>query len=1193
MIRGNYRQFITSNWWLCRLFLFVALLMLFAQLKAQSPVRQDILLNNNWRTVADDHNPDAYNGFERAAFKTTGWQLVNVPHNWDAYNGYRRLKHSNRHGYAWYRTSFKINPSKTDKRYFLYFEGVGSFATVWLNGKKVGYHAGGRTTFTLDVTHAVLPGKANLLAVRADHPALITTLPWVCGGCSDEVGFSEGSQPMGIFRPVHLMVINPVRIQPFGVHIWNDTTVTERSALLHLETEVKNYSVKAQRITVISRLLNKQNQQVAQVSSVTNLAAGATRTLAQSIGFNKVRLWSLQDPYLYHLESSIQVNGKTADRETTPYGVRWISWPIGRSGNDKQFLLNGKPEFINGIAEYEHNMGQSHAFSDEQIRTVANQVQAAGFNAFRDAHQPHNLKFQQYWDELGILWWPQFTAHIWYDTPEFRANFKILLADWVKERRNSPSVILWGLQNESKLPADFARECSEIIRRLDPTASSQRKITTCNGGAGTDWDVPQNWTGTYGGDPLTYADDLQKQILVGEYGAWRTLDLHTEGPFAANGPLSENRMAQLMEMKIHQAESVKDKTTGHFFWLLNSHENPGRVQAGEGLRELDRIGPVNYKGLFTAWGEPTDAFYLYRASFVSKNREPMVYIVSHTWPDRWLGPGKKDSICVYSNCDEVELFNDVDGASLGKRKQQGIGTHFQWDKVDIKYNLLKAVGYVNSKKVAEDMIVLNHLPTAPHFNNLKAAGHNLLQPEAGFKYIYRVNCGGPAYTDQLGNTWNADRHLSGGKNWGSTSWTDDFKEMPAMFGSQRHTFDAVTGTADWPLFQTFRYGRDKLQYHFPVANGNYRVELYFTEPWYGIGGMACKGWRLFNVAINHKTLIRNLDIWQEAGGADKALKKVLNVNVTNRQLNINFPNVASGQAIISAIAIASADRNPKAAPSSAAVMQNLMVAHPSASQKWKLNTWMDTGGQPYTDSQAEISQLPANLYGAEWLAAPQKSTVKGGALASFKVSCAADVYIALPAPVKQLPAWMQGFDDTKTTLQTDQEGGLGYAVYHRQYAAASTIQLGADAWPYLVAALPVNKMERATDLKPVISYKPEKAVLSSGVIIADAAGKKCLLFQSAAGGTINWDISTGVADLYTLRLKYLNTTGKPLSAEVKVLAADGSVMKQEILTFSITTADKFKSLETTTGTSINAGNYKVLITAKDAKGLAISGLEIQ
>ena len=333
-----------------------------------------------------------------------------------------------------------------------------------------------------------------------------------------------------------------------------------------------------------------------------------------------------------------------------------------------------------------------------------------------------------------------------------------LLKEWVIERRNDPSVILWGLQNESKLPKDFAEECTALIRSLDPTASTQRLVTTCNGGEGTDWDVPQNWTGTYGGNPATYGEDLKKQILVGEYGAWRTIDLHSEGGFEQNGILSEDRMTLLMEQKIRLAEKVKDSVAGHFFWLLTSHDNPGRVQGGEGVRELDRIGPVNYKGLLTPWEEPTDAFYMYRSNYADKNKEPMVYIVSHTWPNRWMTPGIKDSIIVYSNCDEVELFNDLNGSSLGRKKKNGIGTHFQWDSVNIQYNVLSAVGYVNGKVACNRYNSLNHLPQSPNFKDFRDR-YSLFKPQKGYNYVYRVNCGGPDYRDENGNIWQADKKL--------------------------------------------------------------------------------------------------------------------------------------------------------------------------------------------------------------------------------------------------------------------------------------------------------------------------------------------------------------------------------------------------------------------------------------------------
>src|SRR5476651_1671480 len=85
---------------------------------SQSPVRLNISLNKNWLTAEDDNNIKAYDGFQNSSFKTTNWKAVDVPHNWDEYEGYRRLKHGDRHGYAWYRKNFAVRLT-SGKRYFL------------------------------------------------------------------------------------------------------------------------------------------------------------------------------------------------------------------------------------------------------------------------------------------------------------------------------------------------------------------------------------------------------------------------------------------------------------------------------------------------------------------------------------------------------------------------------------------------------------------------------------------------------------------------------------------------------------------------------------------------------------------------------------------------------------------------------------------------------------------------------------------------------------------------------------------------------------------------------------------------------------------------------------------------------------------------------------------------------------------
>ncbi len=1110
----------------------------------ESTFRKKLSLDADWLTAENDTNRNAYDGFENPAYKPIRWQHVDVPHNWDTYQGTRRLKHGNKHGYAWYRKSFEIKNQGTDKEYFLYFQGVGSYATVWLNGKKVGYHAGGLTTFTIDVTKDIRFDTTNVLAVRADHPAMITDLPWVCGGCSSEWGFSEGSEPMGIFRPVTLVVTNPTRIEPFGVHVWNDIPVNGQNPhfVLHMKSEVKNYGNQTSHISLISKLVNEDGLQVARVTDTLTLEGNESKTIRQDTKeIVNAHLWSISDPYLYHLITMIKEDGKVIDETTTDYGFRWISWPKNNPSHSPCFYLNGKQVFINGIAEYEDKLGDSHAFDTTEITARIHQIKSAGFNAFRGAHQPHNLLYQDLLNKNGLLFWSQFSAHIWYDTPEFQMNFLNNLKEWIKERRNSPSVILWGLQNESVLPYDFAKQCTAIIHQMDPTSPSQRLVTTCNGGTGTDWNVSQNWSGTYGGNPYQYGQDLKKEYLNGEYGAWRSIDLHAEGPFNfnQNGICSEDRMAQLLELKVKLAEQVKDSVCGQFLWEYNSNDNPGRIQNEEGYRDIDRIGPFNYKGLFTIWGEPVDAYYMYCSNYAPAKTEPMVYIVSHTWNNRWTKPGIKSGIIVYSNCDEVELFNDVRTISLGKRYKHGIGTHFQWNNVNIKYNVLYAVGYINNKPVAEDCIVLNHLPKAPHFSRLYSGAKNITKPAKGYHYIYRVNCGGPDYIDINNNKWLSDRHLTSNKAWGSLSWTDDFKDLPAFLASQRETKDPISGTRDWKLFQSFRYGLNRLRYKFPLPNGKYRVELYFIEPWYGIGGgINCTGYRVFDVGINGKTVIKYLDIWKEVG-CDKVLKEVVPAQVTNGVLEINFPKESAGQAVISAIAIASQNKAIKAAPSSTSIMTDVKGGIPG--------TWLEPN--------AYFPKILPIMYGAEWIRPKHKNHTM-----SFVVTSDANIYIP---------------NDTDYIKHFYKKGDTVITPGNKCLAVLPQIH-----WP------------KEENVRAVATYTSQTAELQGNWKKSIYKQDSCVEASTEGQHSITWTVTTGLANIYALRFIYMNLNPTTIDATITITDANGQIVHNDTLHFP-PTPHKWKLLNTSTETFINAGHYTIKISGQHLQGLYLNTLQIQ
>ena len=729
---------------------------------------------------------------------------VTIPHNFDDYYGYRQLRHGNLHGKATYSKVFQATKN-SDKRYFLQFEGVGTYATVTLNGHKYPEELVGRTVWTLDITDRMKDGD-NHLRVDVDHPAMQTASPWVCGGCSSEWGFSEGSQPFGIFRPVSLIETDAVRIEPFGVHIWNNAQCDS----VFIETEVKNYTEHTQTFELVNKFTLASGKQVFRHAEIVTLRPGGSQKLRHAEPIADAHRWSLDDPYLYNLVTMIKRNEKTTDEVRTPFGIRNISWPVLRKNGDNRFYLNGQPVFINGTCEYEHILGNSHAFTPEQIRSRMKQITNAGFNALREAHQPHHLLYQQLCDQQGILFWSQFSAHIWYDTNKFRKNFKRLLVRWIKERRNSPSIILWGLQNESVLPKKFAEECCDIIRQLDPTCADQRLITTCNGGEGSDWNVIQNWSGTYGGSAENYDNELKQpeQLLNGEYGAWRTIDLHGDAKY------SEESFTRLLETKARLAESAKDSVCGHFQWIFNSHDNPGRVQPDGAYRRIDKIGPINYKGLVTAWEEPTPAYYMYRQRYV---------------------------------------------------------------------------------------------PQSPVGSGITAADRNidLLKGAEGYRYLYRINCGGDAFKDEFGQQWLSDDTLY------SHSWGQDFEGIHALQASQRHITTAIRGTKSDELFQFFRFGRHRLWYDLPVADGDYRVELFFVEPWHGKDAAEradYEGLRIFDVDINGQTVVDDLDPWAEAGYCG-SLKRVVTAKAKNGRLHISFPEVKAGQAIICGIAVASKEAN--------------------------------------------------------------------------------------------------------------------------------------------------------------------------------------------------------------------------------------------------------------------------------------------
>ncbi len=699
-----------------KLIVLFSLLMILVGLRAE--IRRTYVLEGGWNAVCYPENKERY-GDSIVAHD------VRLPHNFDDYYGARQLVHGNLHGDAVYDLNIAYYTVTTDVTHRLRIEGAGSYITVILNGDTLCSRLpSGRIVTTLNLKNPLKFGAVNKLRIICHHPSRITDLPWVCGGCSSEWGFSEGSQPLGLFRMVKLEELHNVHVKPFGVHVWNNPACDT----LFVDTEVENTSHEVRRHLKLKTSLcplNDSKETLCSQETEFRLKKGGSTIIRQVIPLPAgLRHWSPTNPFLYDVRTMIYDfdhalwQNKPVDIEHTEYGFRNIEW-------GRQFKIDGRPVFINGVCEYEHSFGHSHALTQDEIDHRSILLRKLGYNAFRDAHQPHNLRYQHNWNRLGVVNWSQFSAHIWYDTPAFRENFKTLLRQWVKERRNDPSLVLWGLQNESTLPADFAQECCVIIREMDPM--SGRLVTTCNGGTGTDWNVIQNWSGTYGGKLEKYGEELKRdnQLLNGEYGAWRTVGLHdTLTVFNAKAPHSEEKFSMLLQSKMDQAWEVRDSVCGQYLWLMYSHDNPGRYQPDEALRLIDKVGPFNYKGLYTIWGQPTDfakqllhdtteiAQVGDKGALLLKGNPDMTYLYRYncggdslvdSWGQTWMGDDTrfstswaqrpcfaKDSLCPVlasqgvSDAPVSVAFQD-ETPYLLPDADQAMARTFRWGRQDLKF----------------------------------------------------------------------------------------------------------------------------------------------------------------------------------------------------------------------------------------------------------------------------------------------------------------------------------------------------------------------------------------------------------------------------------------------------------------------------------------------------------------------------
>ncbi|MCB9219468.1 MAG: glycoside hydrolase family 88 protein [Ignavibacteriales bacterium] len=684
------------------------------KLKKTENLRGQILLNENWFYLEDNiqNREDLVNS-------TKKWEKINLPHSWNKFDavdpipGYRRAT-------SWYEKEFTIDEIDNSKLYKLYFEGVNISSEIFLNNQKVGSHVGGYVGFDIDITNELKIGK-NKLLVKADNSINLDIIP---SQVSDF--FIYG----GITRDVWLKVLPKTNFSHLKI---SSPKVSNESASTKVDCEIESDQEVNSEIKI--SIIDKNQGEVLTSNHKVYIIKGNNKLNFELDEIKNPELWSPENPNLYKIKFELFANNKKLDETIEKFGYRWFEFK-----DNGPFYLNGKRLVLRGTHRHEDHAGLANALTNDQHRKDIRMIKEMGANFVRLAHYPQDPEVYKTCDELGLLVWDELPwCRGGVGDSEWKENTKRLFVEMINQNYNHPSIIIWSVGNEVYwLPErenggnidtlkEFTNQLVNIAHDLDPgRVTSIRKFY--EGADIVDVFSPSIWAGWYSGVYKSYenaiadAQKKYKKFFHAEYGASSHIGRHSENPITGEGFVNPDEWSENEnQVKVQNIAKIGDWSENYavdlFDWHLKTSETnknfTGNAQwafkdFGTPLRPENAIPYMNQKGLVDREGNPKDAYYVFKSYWNESDK--FVYIESPTWDERSGPVNVQKEICVFSNCNEVELF--LNTKSLGKKKKDitkfpASGLSWEVSFVSGK-NVIEAIGFGGNEKIAEHKIDVNY-----------------------------------------------------------------------------------------------------------------------------------------------------------------------------------------------------------------------------------------------------------------------------------------------------------------------------------------------------------------------------------------------------------------------------------------------------------------------------------------------------
>jgi glycosyl hydrolase family 2 len=356
---------------------------------------------------------------------------------------------------GWYRRTIRVPAAWQGNRVFVVVGACDWLTMGWLDGRKLGSFQGGYTPFEFELTPYVKWGQDQQLVLRVDD----TDHPFKLNG---KQGYGQAK---GIWQTIYLEARPAVALETVQfVPDIDAKRVTVRAALDRTAPEEMTFELQFKAQNRVVKTAVPQGQ----------------KTVELEVTLDEMRLWSLEDPYLYEVQAVLSAGG-AKDTVSTYFGMRKIS-VTKLPGTDFPYIaLNNKPIYLKLSLDQAYHPEGFYTFpSDAFMRDEILRARQIGLNAQR-IHVKIGIPRKLYWaDKLGLLIMAD-VPNSWGPPDEKMQNeTEVALRGMIKRDFNHPAIFSWVVFNETwglksgeegytSETQDWVASMVQLAKQLDPT----------------------------------------------------------------------------------------------------------------------------------------------------------------------------------------------------------------------------------------------------------------------------------------------------------------------------------------------------------------------------------------------------------------------------------------------------------------------------------------------------------------------------------------------------------------------------------------------------------------------------------------------------------------------------------------------------------------------------------------------------